>query len=101
MAYVVVAARLPKKDEKKLEEVMAAEGLDRSGAVRSMIELGVSEWRLTRGLSLLRDGKASIGKAAETAGVSLHEMIEAARFRKIAFVHVREGETEEELENLE
>ncbi len=101
MAFATVAARLSKKEQRELEQVMDVEGFDKSGALRSMFERGVSEWKRERALSLLRRGKVSIGKASEIAGVSLLEMIELVRFHKIPFIHIREGEIEEELTNLE
>lgn len=100
MAFATVAARLSKKEQRELEQVMDAEGCDKSRALRSMFERGVSQWKRERALSLLRKGRVSIGKAAELAGVSLLEMIELVRFHKIPFIHIGEGEMEEEIDNL-
>jgi predicted HTH domain antitoxin len=50
---------------------------DRSEVVRRLLDRAIREAKLKRAMQLLREHKISIGKAAELAGVSLYEIIEA------------------------
>ncbi len=100
MAYSTVAARLPKEDEKRLEFVMEYEGLDKSSAVRKMIEVGLSEWKKQEALDLLRAEKVTLSAAAKFAGVPLWEMAALVQEKKIAYIHVSKQELQKELESL-
>ncbi len=97
LAYVTVAARLPRDVEEKLERVMREEDLDRSAAVRKILEIGVREWLKEKALDLLRKEKVSLAKAAELAEVSLWEMIELVKERRAEYIRMTQDELEKEL----
>lgn len=67
-----MTVRLPEKDIKVVEELSSKEGTDKSTTIRELIELGKIYFTVLK----YRDGKISIGKAAEIAGLSLSEMID-------------------------
>lgn len=71
-----VAVRIPKDIEEELRLVVEREGLDRSTALRKMLEKGLKEWKKELALQLLREGKVTLWKAAEVAGVTIWEMLE-------------------------
>ncbi|MGQ9507692.1 MAG: UPF0175 family protein [Candidatus Bathycorpusculaceae bacterium] len=50
----------------------------------------MAEWKLEKALKLFRDGKVSLWKAAEIAGLSLWEIIEIIGERKISFSYTYE-----------
>ena len=101
MAYSTVAARLPEEDEKRLEFVMEYEGIDKSAAVRKMIEAGLSEWRKREALELLHGGKMTLSAAAKFAGLPLWEMMALVQERKTPFIRMSRQDIERELEALE
>jgi len=61
--------------------------------------VGIREARLRRALDLVRDGKISVWKAAEVAGVTYREMLEKLRTRNVPFP-LSEGELKRELEEI-
>lgn len=71
-----VAARVPPKLERIIIEVAEIEGIDRSTALRKLVERGAQAWRRERALDLLKKGEVTLWKAAEVAGVSLWEMVD-------------------------
>lgn len=75
---------------------MKLEGVDKSTAIRKILERGISEWRVERALKLLGEGKITFARAAELAGVSLWELSELLRERKIEWVHLTPQEIERE-----
>ncbi|TDA29346.1 MAG: hypothetical protein DSO04_07860 [Hadesarchaea archaeon] len=91
-----LGARVPEEVERYLKEFMKTEGVDKSTAVRKILERGISEWRKERALELLGRGKITFARAAEMAGVSLWEMLELVRDRKIEWVHLSPEEIERE-----
>ena len=94
MAYPMVAARLPKADEKQLKFVMEYERLDKSGAVRKVLEIGLEEWRRREALELLRKGKLTMSAAAQFADIPIWELMELVREKKIAYIRVSKKDIE-------
>lgn len=91
-----LGARVPEEIEQYLAEFMKLEGVDKSTAVRKILRRGILEWRKERALELLSQGKITFARAAERAGVSLWEMLELVRDRKIEWVHLSPEEIESE-----
>ncbi len=80
----VVGARLPLGLVRDLELIEEAEQTDRSSTVRRLLAKAVREWKLEYYARQYGDGKLTLARAAREAGVSLWEMMEYARARKIA-----------------
>lgn len=93
-----LGVRVPEEIERHLKEFMELEGVNKSTAVRKILKRGISEWRKGRALELLGQGKITFARAAELAGVSLWEMSELVRDRKIEWVHLSPEEIEREFE---
>lgn len=93
----VLSVRIPREVRKWLEELAKLEGKDRAEIAREILVKGVRERRVEAALSLYREGKATLWKAAELAGLSLWEMIDEMEKRG---VELRYGirELEEDLE---
>lgn len=83
MADVAISARVPKEIYEDLEFFVKTERTDRSAATRKLLEMGLSEWKKERALTLLADGKVTVWKAASIAGISLWEMIDLIKEKKI------------------
>ncbi|MEM3693159.1 MAG: UPF0175 family protein [Candidatus Bathyarchaeia archaeon] len=92
-----LAVRIPEEIEKGIQEVAKREGLDKATVVRTLLELGISEWRKQTALELLRDGKVTFAKAAEMAKLSIWEFVDLVRQRNIEWVRYSPQEIEEEL----
>jgi len=85
MSSRAVTARLRKELLKEIEEVAKEESVDRSSAIQRLLKIGLKEYKMEKALNLYRDGKVTLWKAAELAGVSLREMMEAIKARDIPY----------------
>ncbi len=101
MAYKTIATRVPKEIDDFLTKIMKEEKLDKSTTTRRILELGIAEWRRERAIELLRNGKATLAKVAEIAGISIYEMIELVKEKRIDYIHITAEELEEDLKLLE
>lgn len=80
-----ITTRVPDDIEKKIENISRIEHLDKSTVVRRLLSKTVQEWLIENALDQYRDGKITIGKAADMVGVPLHEMIAIAAKKGIPF----------------
>ncbi|MCS7119909.1 MAG: UPF0175 family protein [Nitrososphaerota archaeon] len=96
MALKPLAVRIPEEIEKEIQEVVEREGLDKATVVRTLLELGIGEWRKQTALELLRDGKVTFAKAAEMAKLSLWEFGDLVKQRNVEWVRYSPEEIEED-----
>lgn len=96
MTYKTIATRVPKEIDEFLQKIMREERLDKSATTRRILELGISEWRKERALDALKKGKATLAKAAEIADLSIYEMIELVKEKKMDYIHITPKDIEEE-----
>jgi len=89
--------RIPKEIEEEILKVVEREKLDKATAVRTLLELGIAEWRKQTALELLRDGKATFAKAAEMAKLSLWEFADLVKQRNVEWVRYTPEEIEKEI----
>lgn len=71
-----ISTRLPKKEVKEIEAFAKEEDLDKSTFVKKLIHKSLEEYKIEYAFSLYKEGKVSLGKAAQIAGKSLWDMIE-------------------------
>jgi predicted HTH domain antitoxin len=96
LATKPLGVRVSEEMEQQLAEFMREEGVDKSTAVRKILERGISGWRVERALKLLGGGKITFARAAKLAGVSLWELAELVRERRIEWVYLTPQEIERE-----
>ena len=94
----MVGTRLPYELVRDLEKIEGAEQSDRSTTVRKLLYKAISEWKLEHYSRLYGEGKLTLARAAQEAGVSLWEMTDYTRQRKIPAQYdledfVRDGKT--------
>jgi len=92
-----IATRIPTELEEEIIKFMEEEGLDKSTAIRRILEIGVSEWKKKRAIELYRLGKITLWKASQVAGLSLREMLEEVNRLRIT-THVTAKDIEEDIE---
>jgi TDG/mug DNA glycosylase family protein len=68
-----------------LERVAREEALDRSTVIRRLLETSIEQWELEHALLGYRRGELSVGRAAEEAGLTQWELIDAARAAGLAY----------------
>lgn len=86
MTEISLSTRIPKELEKELEEYMKMEHIEKSGAVRKLLYLALQEWRVGYALKLLSDGKTTISKAAQIAGMDVWSFMAKIKDSKIMWV---------------
>lgn len=79
----VLSIRVPKEVREELEKLAKLEGRDRAEITREILVEGVRERRIRAALDLYREGKATLWKAAELAGLSLWETVDELTKRGI------------------
>ena len=80
-----VTTRLGDELLEEIQEMAREESIDRSSAIQRLLQIGLKEYKMERALNLYRDGKVTLWKAAEIAGVSLREIMEAIEARDIPY----------------
>jgi predicted HTH domain antitoxin len=80
----MVGARLPAELVRDLETIEGVEQSDRSTTVRKLLYNAIKDWKLEYNARLYGDGKLTLAKAANSAGISLWEMMDYVRKRKIS-----------------
>ncbi|MHA1145550.1 MAG: UPF0175 family protein [Candidatus Helarchaeota archaeon] len=78
-----IASRIHKELEADIEEFMKERGLDKSSAIRIILQIGIAEWKKNRAIELYKIKRITLWKASQMAGLSLREIIEELNRRKI------------------
>ena len=79
----MVGTRLPDTVVRDLEAIEQVEQADRSTTVRKLLSRAIQEWKLDHYSRLYGRGKLTLSLAAREAGVSLWEMMDYVKTRKI------------------
>lgn len=79
----VIAARFPRTSVEELERIASEEQVDRSTIIVRALQRYIKEWKLEKALALYREGKVTLWKAAGIAGVSIWEMMDVIKERRI------------------
>jgi len=78
-----VGARLPQELVRELELIEKVEQTDRPTIVRKLLYKAVGEWKRDYYSHQYGEGKMTLARAAQEAGVSVWEMMDYVRQRKI------------------
>jgi len=79
----VIAARFPKSSVQKLEEIAKEEHVDKSSLIARALQQFIKDWNLERALALYKEGKVTLWKAATIADMSLWEIMDIVKQKKI------------------
>lgn len=79
----VVTAQLKDEIVRELDEFMRVNGIDRSTAIRTLLERGLNQWKIERAVSEYTKGTISLMKASELAGLSLWEFLDELQERDV------------------
>ena len=99
MSSRAVTARLKDELLKEIQKMAREESIDRSSAIQRLLKIGLREYKTKRALNLYREGKVTLWRAAELAGVSLREMMDTIKARDIPYQYDVEA-LEEYVEEL-
>ena len=95
----LVAARLPESLVSDLEKIESVEQSDRSAVLRKLLYKAVTDWKKEYAARLYAEGKLTLERAAVDSGVSVREMMEYLKARKIPAQYDVE-DLEEDMKNF-
>ena len=78
-----VTARLPRDMLREVERLAQNEKVDRSELIRRLLDFALQQKRIDEAVRAYQEGKVTLWKAAEIAGISLRKMMELVRTKKI------------------
>ena len=79
----LVATRLPKSLVLDLKKIESAEQSDRSTVLRKLLYRAVTDWKKEYAARLYAEGKVTLERAAMDSEISVREMMEYLKTRKI------------------
>jgi len=79
----MVGTRLPQSFIADLEKIEQIEQTDRSAVLRKLLYRALKDWKLDHYSQEYGEGKTTLARAAEEADVSIWEMMDYIRQRKI------------------
>ncbi|OYT32958.1 hypothetical protein B6U96_18330 [Archaeoglobales archaeon ex4484_92] len=82
---VTTSVRLPKEIVEEIERLSREEGVDKGTLIRKLIAESLKEYKIKKALELYREGKVTLWKAAEIAGITYSEALEELKKRNIPF----------------
>jgi metal-responsive CopG/Arc/MetJ family transcriptional regulator len=94
-----ISARIDEKIADEIDRIMRKKGIDRSSAIRELLQIGIKEYRQKEALELLRKREITVWKAAELAQVTYQEILGKLREHNIPFP-VTEEELKREFEEI-
>ncbi|HKZ64652.1 MAG TPA: UPF0175 family protein [Thermoplasmata archaeon] len=95
----MVSLRLPGDLRREIERLAKREGKDKSELIREFLRRAVASRKVELALEAYQARKVSLGKAAELADLSLWEMLDVLRDRRIPLSYSAE-DLEEDLRTL-
>ena len=79
----LIASRVPPDLVADLQRIEEVEHLDRSTAVRRLLYAAIREWKLEYAARVYAENRVTLARAAEEAGVSVREMMEYLRQKRV------------------
>jgi len=86
---------LPDDIVRDLEQIQQAEHIDETATLVRLLTKAIHEWKLEHYAQAYGSGKISMARAAEESGVTIWEMTEYVRSRKISVQYDRDDLAED------
>lgn len=95
----LVVARLPRSLVLDLKRIESAEQSDRSTVLHKLLLRAVTDWKKEHAARLYAEGRVTLERAATDSGISVREMMEYLKTRKVAAQYDLE-DLEEDMRNF-
>ena len=82
---VTTSVRLPEDVIQEIEKMSREEGIEKGTLIRKLLTESLREYRIKKAMEMYREGKTSLWKAAEIAGITYREALEELKKRNIPF----------------
>jgi predicted HTH domain antitoxin len=83
MTLETVTTRLPQETLDEIEAIAKKEQVDRSELIRRLLDAALRQRRVDEAANAYRDGKVTLWRASEMAGLTLRGMMDVVKDRKI------------------
>jgi len=83
MSQKHVTTRVPEELYEQIERIREEEKTDRSTAIKRLLERGVGEWQIETAIRHYREGSVSLGRAAESADLSVWRFLDVLEERGV------------------
>lgn len=83
MSLESVTARLPREMLEEIEATAERDKVDRSELIRRLLDAALRQRRIEEAVGDYRDGRVTLWRASEAAGLSLREMMEIVKERRV------------------
>lgn len=83
VSKIQIATRIDENLLAQIKEIEEETKADRAEVIRRLLDEGAKQHRLKKAVVLLRDGRVTVSRAAEIAGVSIWDIVEVMRVKKI------------------
>lgn len=80
-----ISARIYESQLREIEKLARKRGVDKSDAIRKLLDEGLKQERLREALQGVRENKITVWRAAELAGVSYREMLRLLKAENVPF----------------
>jgi predicted HTH domain antitoxin len=90
MALETVTTRLPQKTLEEIESIAERERVDRSELIRRLLDAALQQRRIDEAVKAYGEGKVTLWKASEMAGLSLREMMDIVKEKKIPIPYTQD-----------
>lgn len=80
-----VSARIYESQLREIEKLARRRGVDKSDAIRKLIDEGLKQERFREALRMVRENKITVWKAAGLAGVTYREMLHVLKAENVPF----------------
>jgi len=87
---VTITTRVSDNLAKLIDKIAKKEGMDRSTVLRRFLEQSIKNWLIEKSLKEYQEGKLTLRQAAKISGLSLWEIIEEVKNKKIYFPYTIE-----------
>ncbi len=94
----LISTRIPEDLEKEIRILGRRWRAERSEIIRRLLDKAIKDFKLQNALEQLTLHKISLGKAAEEVGISIWEMLEIVKEKKIDWVGLTPEEVEKDFE---
>ncbi|MEK6926872.1 MAG: UPF0175 family protein [Nanoarchaeota archaeon] len=94
----IISVRIGEDMEKELVIVERKMLVERSEIIRRLLTESIKQWKINNALEELTAHKISLGKAAEMAKVSIWEMMDIVKDKKIDWIGLSPEDIEKDLE---
>ena len=95
----LVSTRITNELKKNLNWYAEKEKIGRTIALRKILEIGIKEARIEHALELYSKGKITLMKICEITGLSLWEILDIIRERKIS-MHYTKNDAEKDIRSI-